>query len=41
VRTVTGTVLRAFAAGPVGARRPARDNVDDFDLSPVNSVPAS
>jgi hypothetical protein len=41
VRTVTGNVLRAFAEGPVGARRPAHDNVDGFDLSPVNSVPAS
>ncbi|HSU02161.1 MAG TPA: N,N-dimethylformamidase beta subunit family domain-containing protein [Nocardioides sp.] len=41
VRTVTGTLLQEFARGPVGRRHPARDNVDDFDLSPVNTVPAS
>jgi len=40
-RTVTGTILTEFARGPVGARFPARDNVDAFDLSPVNTVPAS
>ena len=38
---VTDNVLRAFAAGPVGIRRPARDNVDHFGLSAVNTVPAS
>ena len=41
VRTVTGTLLREFARGPVGERRPARDNVEQFGLSPVNTVPAS
>lgn len=40
-RAVTATVLREFARGPVGERHPARDNVDDFDLSTVNTVPAS
>lgn len=40
-RTVTGTLVEEFARGPVGRRHPARDNVDDFDLSPVNTVPAS
>jgi hypothetical protein len=40
-RAVTGTVLREFARGPVGERHPARDNVDDFGLSTVNTVPAS
>jgi hypothetical protein len=40
-RTVTGTLLAEFARGPVGTRHPARDNVDDFDLSTVNTVPAS
>lgn len=40
-RAVTGTVLLEFARGPVGERHPARDNVDDFALSPVNTVPAS
>jgi hypothetical protein len=40
-RTVTGTLVTAFARGPVGRRHPARDNVDAFDLSPVNTVPAS
>jgi hypothetical protein len=33
--------VRAFAAGPVGERHPARDNVADYDLAAVNSVPAS
>jgi len=41
VRTVTDNVLRAYAAGPVGARHPARDNIGEFDLPVTNSVPAS
>ena len=41
VSTVTGTVLKEFAAGPVGERHPARENLDDFDLPLVNSVSAS
>ena len=41
VRTVTGTVLEEFAAGPVGERHPARENLDSFDLPLVNSVSAS
>jgi hypothetical protein len=41
VRTVTTTLLTEFARGPVGERHPARDNVDDFDLSATNSVSAS
>jgi hypothetical protein len=41
VRTVTGTLVQEFARGPVGARHPARDNVAQFDLSTVNTVPAS
>jgi hypothetical protein len=41
VSTVTGNLLEAFAAGPVGNRHPARDNLDDFDLPLVNSVSAS
>ena len=41
VRIVTGTLLREFARGPVGERHPARDNVEQFDLSLVNTVPAS
>ena len=41
VRRVTDNVLNGFAAGPVGANHRARDNVDRFDLSPVNSVTAS
>lgn len=40
-RTVTGTLVEEFARGPVGRRHPARDNVDAFDLSTVNTVPAS
>ena len=40
-RTVTDTLVEEFARGPVGARHPARDNVDEFDLSPLNTVPAS
>jgi hypothetical protein len=40
-RTVTGTLVAEFARGPVGGRIPARDNVDAFDLSPVNTVAAS
>jgi hypothetical protein len=38
---VTDNVLRRFATGPVGDRWPARDNVDEFGLSPVNTVSAS
>jgi hypothetical protein len=41
VSQVTDNVLRVFADGPAGHRRPARDNVDDFALAPVNAVPAS
>jgi hypothetical protein len=41
VRTVTGTLVTGFARGPVGRRHPARDNVDGFGLSPVNTVTAS
>ena len=40
-RTVTGTLVTEFARGPVARRHPARDNVAEFDLSPVNTVPAS
>ena len=38
---VTDNLVRAFAGGPVGRRSPARDNVDQFDLSTVNNVSAS
>jgi mannose-6-phosphate isomerase-like protein (cupin superfamily) len=38
---VAPAVLRAFAAGPVGAVHPAHDNVDRFDLPVRNHVPAS
>ena len=38
---VTDNLLRVFAAGPVGCGRPARDNVDAFHLSAVNTVSAS
>ena len=41
VRIVTGNLLRGFAAGPVGSRHPARDNVRRFDLPLVNTVSAS
>jgi hypothetical protein len=41
VRTVTRTIVREFARGPVGERYPARDNVDRFHLPRVNAVPAS
>jgi hypothetical protein len=41
VEVVTGNVLRGFADGPAARRHPARDNVRDFDLSPVNAVSAS
>ena len=41
VRLVTRTVIEQFARGPLGRRFPARDNVDRFDLPPVNTVPAS
>ncbi|HJR39006.1 MAG TPA: N,N-dimethylformamidase beta subunit family domain-containing protein [Nocardioidaceae bacterium] len=40
-RRVTSNLLRQFAAGPVGRRHPAHDNVDAFDLPKVNQVPAS
>ncbi len=40
-RTVTSTVVRTFARGPVGELYPARDNVDAFDLPTLNTVPAS
>jgi hypothetical protein len=40
-RAVTGTILTEFARGPVGTLHPARDNVDEFDLSAVNTVSAS
>ena len=40
-RTVTDNLLRGFAAGPVGRRHPARDNVADFDLPLLNGVTAS
>ncbi|NPD03243.1 hypothetical protein HN031_00875 [Nocardioides sp. zg-1308] len=40
-QTVTGTLVREFARGPVGERHPARDNVADFDLPLANTVPAS
>ena len=41
VEVVTGNVLRGFAHGPAERRHPARDNIRDFDLSPVNAVSAS
>lgn len=41
VRTVTGNVLEAFAAGPAGRRHPARDNVAPLRLPRVNTVPSS
>jgi hypothetical protein len=41
VRGVTTNVLREFARGPVGRVHPAHDNVADFPLSTVNTVPAS
>jgi len=41
VRIVTGNLLRAFAAGPVGAVHPAHDNVDRFRLPLRNGVTAS
>ncbi len=41
VRIVTSNLLRVFARGPAGTRRPAQDNVDDFDLPRVNGVLAS
>jgi hypothetical protein len=40
-RTVTATVVRTYARGPVGERHPARDNVAQFDLPLLNTVPAS
>ena len=41
VARVTENVLRGFAAGPVGRRHPARDNVARFDLPLENLVGAS
>ncbi len=41
VRRVTDNLLRGFAAGPVGLRHPAHDNVDKFALPLLNSVSAS
>ncbi|RYP85378.1 hypothetical protein EKO23_12940 [Nocardioides guangzhouensis] len=41
VRIVTDNLLRGFAAGPVGRRHPARDNVGSFDLPLANGVSAS
>lgn len=41
VRTVTDTVVRTFARGPVGRRWPAVHNVDEFDLPTTNGVTAS
>ena len=40
-RQVTDNLFHGFAAGPVGLRHPARDNVADFDLPLVNTVEAS
>ena len=40
-RQVTDNLFHGFAAGPVGLRYPARDNVADFDLPLVNTVEAS
>ena len=41
VRIVTDNVLRTYAAGPVGRKHPARDNLTDFDLPDQNTVDAS
>jgi hypothetical protein len=41
VRKVTDTLLRAYAAGPVGRTEPARDTVSQYPLPDVNSVEAS
>jgi hypothetical protein len=41
VRRVTDNLFHGFAAGPVGRRHPARDNLTDFDLPLVNTVSAS
>jgi hypothetical protein len=41
VRAVTLNVLREFARGPAGARRPALDNLHRFALPSRNLVPAS
>lgn len=40
-RRVTANLLRGFAAGPVGVRHPAEDNIAEFDLPLVNGVTAS
>ena len=41
VGTVTDNLLREYAAGPVGSRHPARDNVSEFDLPEISTVSAS
>jgi hypothetical protein len=41
VRMVTGNLVRGFAEGPVGGEHPARDNVETFHLSSLNTVSAS
>lgn len=41
VQRVTRNVLRTFAKGPAGLRRPAVDNISRFDLPTINEVPAS
>lgn len=41
VGMVTENLLQGYAVGPVGRRHPARDNLEDFDLSPINAVSAS
>lgn len=38
VRIVSSNLLRVFSRGPAGLRRPAHDNVDEFDLPLVNNV---
>jgi hypothetical protein len=40
-RQVTDNLIHGFAAGPVGRRHPAHDNVAEFDLPLVNTVEAS
>jgi hypothetical protein len=41
VRTVTGNLVRTYAAGPAARRHPAKDNVADLRSPPLNSVDAS
>ena len=38
---MTDNLLLGYAGGPVGLRHPARDNLDEFELSTVNVVSAS